>query len=119
MKICHFYTTFYFKDPSTSDLDHVPDIEVKTGGTTKTSGATTTGGTTKTTGGTTITGGDTIPPKGGNDANKKSNNVSYNVFLGVLVSFVIVTFVNVLITYNFFNKYSLKDLKKLSLKDIF
>ena len=112
MKICNFYTTFYFKDPTTSDLDHVPDIEVKTDETTKTSGTTTTGG-------TIITGGDTIPPKSGNEANKKSSNVPYNVFMGVLISFAIVTFVNILITYNFFNKYSLKDLKKLSLKDIF
>ena len=58
-------------------------------------------------------------PNGGNEANKKRNYFSYNVFLAVLTTLALLTFVNVLITYNFFNKYSLKDFKSLSLKDIF
>ena len=56
---------------------------------------------------------------GGNEAGNKRNEKLYYVFLAVLISLATVTFVNVLITYNFFNKYSLSDLKSLSLKDIF
>ena len=56
---------------------------------------------------------------GGNEADKKRNNGPYYVFLAVLISLVLVTFVNVLITYNFFNKYSISDLRSLNLKEFF
>ena len=65
---------------------------------------------------------DKYNPKGndnGNKPNKKRNDGLYYLFLIVVISLALVTFVNILITYNFFSKYSLKDFKSLSLKDLF